>query len=169
MLLIFTKYLSQPNIVLMLFKILVLVKYTGNTAHDIYRGWIYGWYFSRYFSSLIMLIILFKILFLANILTLYFKGYFYQPNVLPILFKILFSGECSLGASWCAATWRSLSAFCSKNLIEKRARPRSSGWEENKHLIMYQGPGCVSTWDIRKFKNILKAKGLGSECKARET
>ena len=52
----------------------------------------------------------------------------------------------------------SLSAFCSKNLIEKRARPRSSRWEENKHLMMYQGPGCVSTWDIIIFKNILKAK-----------
>ena len=103
------------------------------------------------------MLILFKILILANILPLFFKE-FYRPNVLPILFKILLSGECSLGASWCAATWRSLSAFCSKNLIEKRARPRSSRWEENKHLMMYQRPGCVSTSDIRIFKNILKAK-----------
>ena len=128
--LIFTKYLSRPNVVLMLFKILVLVKYTGNTAHDIYRGWIYCWYFSRYFSSLIMLIILFKILFLANILTLYFKGYFYQPNVLPILFKILFSGECSLGASWCAATWRSLS-LC---LLQQELN-----WKESKASQLQMG------------------------------
>ena len=147
MLLIFTKYLSRPNIVLMLFKILVLVKYTGNTAHDIYRGWIYCWYFSRYFSSLIMLIILFKILFLANILSLstlrdtfisrmccqYFSRYFSRANAVWEQVDVRPPGALSL------------SAFCSKNLIEKRARPRSSRWEENKHLIMYQGPGCVST------------------------
>ena len=153
MLLIFTKYLSQPNIVLMLFKILVLVKYTGNTAHDIYRGWIYCWYFSRYFSSLIMLIILFKILFLANILSLstlrdtfisqmccqYFSRYFSRANAVWEQVDVRPPGALSLCLLQQELNWK-----------ESKASQLQMGGEKTPHYVS----GTRLCFNLR-HKNIL--------------